>query len=138
MNLISILFCALVLMSGKTTNAWLHGDIKYHLQLSMQTNDAKGIAAYVEDAIAFEYKNIRFTKNKAGVEKALNEFFAQNKCGSFKIEHQGTYANLTRHMEGIFEALNKQKFQVYFEAVYDEKEAHYHLSRIILERIEEN
>ncbi len=128
----------MTILPGETAIALVHGDIKFHLQLSMQTNDAKGIAAYVEDAIPFEYQNTITTKNKAGVEKELKSFFAQNRYKSFKIDNQGTFKNLTRHMEGIYETINKQKFQVYFEAVYDEKEAHHHLSRMMIEKIEEN
>ena len=136
MNLLSILLYAMVLLPGRSV--WFHGDIKFHLQLSMQANDAKGVAACMEDAITFEYQNTSATKNKAGVEKALIGFFAKYKCKSFKIDNQGYFNNRTRHMEGIYESINKHKFQVYFEAVYDEKEADYHLSRMMIEKIGEN
>jgi hypothetical protein len=132
-----ILLAILFLIAG-TGAALAHGDIKFHLQLSMQSNDARGIASYVEEAISFEYKNTRSVKGKADVEKILTSFFSQNKYKAFAISNQGTFKNGIRHMEGIYETTNNQKFQVYFEAVYDEKEAHHHLSKIIIEKIEEN
>ncbi len=138
MNLVSIVLYSMLLLPGKPANAVVHGDIKFHLQLSMQTNDAKGIAAYIEDAIVFEHQNTSGTKTKAEVEKALIVFFAKNKYKAFKIDNQGTFKNLTRHMEGIYETTNNQKFHVYFEAVYDEKEAHHHLSKMAIEKIEQN
>lgn len=129
---------AILLLVVSTGAALAHGDIKFHLQLSMQSNDARGIAAYVEEAIVFEYKNTQSVKGKADVEKILSSFFSQNKYKAFSINNHGTFKNGIRHMEGIYETTNHQKFQVYFEAVYDEKEAHHHLSKMIIEKIEEN
>jgi hypothetical protein len=121
-----------------SNKATAHGDIKFHLQLAMQMGDAKGIAATMEDEpeITLEYLDKREKKSKIELEKVMSTFFAENKPDSFVITHNGQFQNGVRHMTGIFINTKGEKFEIYFEAMYDEVEAHHHLSYMRIEKLE--
>jgi hypothetical protein len=136
---IKYLFTLLLLIIGFSTNISAHGDIKFHLQLAMQVGDAHGIAATMEDEpeITLEYMDVKQKQTKQGLEKKMQEFFSANKPDSFSIMHNGQFQNGVRHMTGIFINTKGERFEVYFEAVYDEVEAHHHLSYMRIEKIAE-
>jgi hypothetical protein len=138
MNIKNLITLALLVI-GTSSKIFAHGDIKFHLQLAMQVGDAKGIAATMEDhpEITLEYMDVKQQQSKLGLEKKMQEFFAVNKPDSFSITHNGQFQNGVRHMTGIFINTKGERFEIYFEAIYDEVEAHHHLSYMRIEKIQE-
>src|SRR5688500_782612 len=99
------------------TLVFAHGDIKFHLQLSLEMADAKGVVALVEDKADFEYGDGRVSKTTIELKTALESFFKENPPQSFQFTNHGYFKDQKRHMEGIYITKSGKKFQLYFEAV---------------------
>jgi|GEM_PF-4826253 len=112
-----------------------HQDVNFRLEVSMQTGDARSLATCLEDSIVFGYNQRPTIKGRFEVEEEIKMFFLHNKCKAFKIADELTYIKSGKHIEGIYETVDNQRFRMCFEGTDDKRNVHRRLSKMVIEKM---
>ena len=113
----------------------MHGDIKYLIEAALNSESEDLLSITTEDSILYSDGIFERLLSREEFKLEMDTFFNKNPIAKANLIINQSSAYNKREFLWNYYSKNKKTFKFFFISIYDEKESHYHLNRLIIEEL---
>jgi hypothetical protein len=113
----------------------MHGDIKHLIEAALNSESEDLLSRTTEDSILYSDGIFERLLSREEFKFEMDTFFNQNPIEKADLIINQNSAYNKREFLWNYNSKNKKTFKFFFLCIYNERESHYHLNRLIIEEL---